>query len=259
MWEVKPICSERVTTSRKAGECLSLKKSAEILSQLDIPSNRLLFQLVPSPLPTEETESSSSHTTTKFTELLQTPRVVQTYEDPEKFLARKEKNGYRNGTMYSSLESQVKFHPKFKDLLKTPAAIDAMMTSPKKNPTPGDSGTLAQEIMCGYVEKRGFMLPTPTTTDYNTTWSEEAKQACLERRALEGKTKFPSKFNQLRQMATDGRLPQPENSSQIVSADSPSEDGKNSRLNPLFVEEMMGFPLMWTAYPFLSTNGETKP
>ena len=31
--------------------------------------------------------------------------------------------------------------------------------------------------------------------------------------------------------------------------------GKTSRLNPLFVEEMMGYPLMWTTLPFLTENG----
>jgi hypothetical protein len=36
-------------------------------------------------------------------------------------------------------------------------------------------------------------------------------------------------------------------------------DGTPSRLSPLFTEEMMGFPLMWTALPFLSENGEPKP
>jgi hypothetical protein len=38
-----------------------------------------------------------------------------------------------------------------------------------------------------------------------------------------------------------------------------SKDGHTSRLSPLFTEEMMGFPLMWTALPFLSENGEPKP
>jgi hypothetical protein len=38
-----------------------------------------------------------------------------------------------------------------------------------------------------------------------------------------------------------------------------ANDGKTSRLSPLFTEEMMGFPLMWTALPFLSENGEPKP
>lgn len=32
--------------------------------------------------------------------------------------------------------------------------------------------------------------------------------------------------------------------------------GTTSQLNPLFVEEMMGFPLMWTTLPFLSQNGD---
>ncbi|WP_374692586.1 DNA cytosine methyltransferase [Bacteroides thetaiotaomicron] len=32
--------------------------------------------------------------------------------------------------------------------------------------------------------------------------------------------------------------------------------GRTSQLNPLFVEEMMGFPLMWTTLPFLSQNGD---
>ena len=35
--------------------------------------------------------------------------------------------------------------------------------------------------------------------------------------------------------------------------------GGNSRLSPLFTEEMMGFPLMWTALPFLSESGAPKP
>lgn len=32
--------------------------------------------------------------------------------------------------------------------------------------------------------------------------------------------------------------------------------GGTSQLNPLYVEEMMGFPLMWTVLPFLSLSGE---
>lgn len=37
------------------------------------------------------------------------------------------------------------------------------------------------------------------------------------------------------------------------------EDGKGSLLNPLFVEEMMGFPLGWTTLPFLTKDGEMNP
>ena len=35
--------------------------------------------------------------------------------------------------------------------------------------------------------------------------------------------------------------------------------GRGSRLNPIYTEEMMGFPLMWTALPFLSESGAPKP
>ena len=35
-------------------------------------------------------------------------------------------------------------------------------------------------------------------------------------------------------------------------------DGAASRLSPLFTEEMMGFPFLWTTLPFLQQNGEPK-
>lgn len=93
--------------------------------------------------------------------MLITPPSVQMTDPPEKMKERKQKNGYRNGTTYTSLETQVKYDPKFKGLLKTPSEFDGTVASPKKNPVTGDSGSLAQEMMCGYVEKRGFLLPTP--------------------------------------------------------------------------------------------------
>ena len=36
----------------------------------------------------------------------------------------------------------------------------------------------------------------------------------------------------------------------------PTFIGKTSQLNPLFVAEMMGFPLMWTVLPYLSESGD---
>lgn len=38
-----------------------------------------------------------------------------------------------------------------------------------------------------------------------------------------------------------------------------SKDGRASQLNPLFVGEMMGFPLEWLVSPFLSGDGEGRP
>lgn len=42
----------------------------------------------------------------------------------------------------------------------------------------------------------------------------------------------------------------------IAELTSPTSDA--SQLNPLFVTEMMGYPLEWLTLPFLSQNGETK-
>lgn len=95
-------------------------------------------------------------------------------------------------------------------LLKTPSAFDATVTSPKKNPVPGDSGSLAQEIMCGYAARRG-LLPT---------------------------------------VQTQG-LKQCENGIMAFRT------GTTSQLNPLFVAEMMGFPVDWTVLPL--QIGETNP
>ena len=36
----------------------------------------------------------------------------------------------------------------------------------------------------------------------------------------------------------------------------PRLNGRVFQLSPLFVEEMMGYPLMWTTLPFLTGNGE---
>tara|TARA_R110000803_G_scaffold190011_1_gene252518 strand:+ start:263 stop:661 length:399 start_codon:yes stop_codon:yes gene_type:complete len=78
-------------------------------------------------------------------------------------------------------------------LLKTPTVMDGEVTSGKKNPSSGDSGTLAQEIM----------------------------------------SEYPPTMQKLGMLSA----------------------GKTSQLNPLFVEEMMGFPKNWTALPFQSGEG----
>jgi hypothetical protein len=72
--------------------------------------NRLYFQLV----------QSTPHTSDKEFGLLLTPTVVQTDEPPEKMRERAERNGYKNGTKYGSLLSQVKYG----EMLPTPTMFD---------------------------------------------------------------------------------------------------------------------------------------
>lgn len=82
------------------------------------------------------------------------------------------------------------------------------------------------------------LLPTPQMQDYNTGISQEAKVAKLER--YKDKGVIPSGTYMLRQMAIEGKLPKPD------GMDVPETDGGNtSRLSPLFVADMMGFPVMW--------------
>ena len=50
----------------------------------------------------------------------------------------------------------------------------------------------------------------------------------------------------------------PDTIGRLTKASSQKTDGGTFRLSPLFTEEMMGFPFLWTTLPFLSANGEQK-
>jgi hypothetical protein len=109
-------------------------------------------------------------------------------------------------------------------LLKPPTAADAYTGNlSKKEQKMGNSGTLAQEILTGFVEKRG-LLPTPVASDDRDRGGPKDKS--VQRRLEIGKQVGLT-------MMVDGQL------------------------NPRFVLEMMGFPPDWTALPFQS--GETNP
>lgn len=89
--------------------------------------------------------------------MLVTPTSVQVADSPEKMKERKKKNGYRNGTTFCNLETQVKYDPKVQGLMRTPSAMDARNWEGTEY-TGG--GTLAQEVVQN--EKYKSLLPTPT-------------------------------------------------------------------------------------------------
>ena len=170
-------------------------------------------------------------------------------------------------------------------LLKTPSVMDQneSLASAKPNPTSGNSGCLAQEIANGWAEKRGLLLPTvvtqglkycnekgqsafvkaellptPTTNDGTncTIPPSQVKRDNLSGSILRGMLPTPcanegekgqKKFNQNSQngMGLTARM---------ANNMLPGEYlvGEHSRLNPLFVAEMMGFPPDWTLAPFLN-------
>lgn len=120
---------------------------------------------------------------------------------------------------------------RFKGMLKTPSAFDATSERMKSWNTSRDRGTLAQQAAMG---KLNGLLPTPT---YNDATNQTLPPS-------QGK-----RNDSIVKRISTGELPTDYN---------PESDGGDSLLNPLFVEEMMGFPLMWTAYPFLRQNGGGK-
>ena len=288
-WEAKKLFSRRVQefTDTNFSKPSPLNESAVTLSTSDIPSSRCLFQLRLSELPTEETESLSLP-------MLQTPTAVMTCEDPEKMRERAKRNGYKNGTKYGSLETQINYDPRFKGLLKTPSTFDAASERMESRGISGTSGTLAQEIQSGYVAKRGLILPTPTAGEaekYRLRYTPGSQMGTsLSAMAGSGLLPTPTARDEknpsspdgkriarkiekgytieLNDLAAMGSLPTPDSSQKTA--------GGAFRLSPLFTEEMMGFPLMWTALPFLQyplpqpmeketpknthfPNGEPKP
>lgn len=179
-------------------------------------------------------------------------------------------------------------------MLKTLTAMDAEIGSPKREPKSGDSGCLAQEIMGGYAvilptptamdsteatarmkssqTKDGSMhsvtlaravhtlYPTPVAQDYRRRRGPNSRQqglpeVChrlLNTPIANGLKKRTGK-GQERMSAEDFEAMFPENGG------SPgSKDGRASQLNPLFVGEMMGYPLEWLTSPFLSGDGEGR-
>ena len=304
-WEAKPLCSRRVTnfTDTNLTSPTPSNESAKTLSISDIPSSRCLFRLRLLAHPTEETGCSSSRTM-----MLITPTSVQMTDPPEKMKERKQKNGYRNGTTYTSLETQVKYDPKVQGLMRTPSAMDARNWEGTEY-TGG--GTLAQEVVQN--EKYKSLLPTPTViqggpnkiADGKRVYHEDKKggglSAQLQDLAVAGLLPTPTARDEknpsspdgarikrkveqgytieLNDLAPMGLLPTPtcndstnasippsqgkRNDSivkRIVNGEIPTDyapntDGTPFRLSPLFTEEMMGFPFLWTTLPFLKRDG----
>ena len=301
-WKVKPLFSERAThfTDTNCEKPLHLNESAQILKVTDMPSNRCLFLLVPSEPHTDEIGCSSSQGV-----LLQTPTTVQTDEPPEKMRARAEKNGYKNGTKFGSLTSQIKYDERVKELLlPTPLAVErehpervenlkaagATRINSRVNGDQRPNGLIdfmqfydllptqvSQGLkVCDENGKTQFidldLLPTPMANVVNGCDLNNPKLAERHKSNLE---------EEVAKMVTTNLLPTTIARDWKGGTTAKREDqdrqrtdqldslikimelqvtpvGQTSRLSPLFTEEMMGFPLMWTALPFLSASGEPK-
>lgn len=82
--------------------------------------------------------------------------------------------------------------------------------------------------------KYGDLLPTPVASDHTGS--------CTIRKMT--KSNGALRTDSLRNMPA------------VIGMDGDRLNGRVFQLSPLFVEEMMGYPLMWTTLPFLTGNGE---
>ena len=136
-------------------------------------------------------------------------------------------------------------------LLKTPSAMDARSENLKKSKQSwGNSGTLAQEVQTGFIYNRR-LLPTPHASD-----GERGGQVVsgMNITRPSGQT-FMALLNDL---AKSKLLPTPQATDHKRGTKSEHQQSisrtvglTGSQLNPLFVAEMMGFPVSWTVLPFL--------
>jgi hypothetical protein len=186
----------------------------------DTPYRRSYFQLAVSVLPTEDTASG----------LLLTPTTMQRAEQPEDVMARAKRNGYRTGTKFNSLTSQLLYG----GMLLTPSVTAIEGRSPeallKRKEMRNRSGR--KTVPPGNLaEQMQSLAQGGTLTDMSPI--------------IPGGTAMSGTPTACRSIRTE--------SNRIVSR----AVGKSSQLNPLFVEEMMGFPKLWTALPFL--NGAQNP
>ena len=270
-WDAQTIFSKRITYIEKKADSHSTK-SVQTSKPKDIPSNRLLFQLAVSERPTEGIESGLLQE--EYQQLLLTPTAVMITEDPKKFKERAKKNGYRNGTTYGSLASQVMFS----DILPTPNAMDIphkdmeINERGRRNPKKGKTDhSLGLEDMA--VTK---LLPTPCSieaTKYTKTINPNSQMGQgITALAVNGllptptamEIKHSNRVKGLKEKGAKGMYSRkngalrPNGLTDFLDFNN-QVGGGTSQLNPLFVEEMMGFPLMWTALPFLSPSGDKNP
>lgn len=139
-------------------------------------------------------------------------------------------------------------------LLKTPTAMDGLVGSGKKNPKPGDSGTLAQEVMSGYgptMEKLG-LSPTPTSSMATTQDFVQAKYAFKNRPEYSDSLLVPtpraSEAKGTRPLGSKSHNHRVERG--YLDATMQEATGTSGPLSHQFTLEMMGFPTDWIIAAF---------
>lgn len=242
-WKLRQVYSERIITfTDTITEYPSpTNKSAKILRNLDMKSSHLLFQLAPLARPTDVIGYSLSH-------LIQTPtsfddREMKSWDTVQSTgtLGQQAMMGKLNHLiptpLTQGLKECVNGHTVYAnlDLLPTPTA--RMVEHPGSEITPNGRRIYKDKkkaFTMGLADlDRKELLPTPIP-------SGEESATTLEKR--KGVRFVKANLYAL----MDSITPQ-------------VNDGSHSQLSPLFTEELMGFPYLWTFLPFRLEDGASNP
>lgn len=232
-WVARPTFSSRTTfIERKAGSPLSA--SAKTSKPKDTKSSRLLYQLVPSEHPTEET-GSGLLPTVQTQGLKRCNKEGKTEFYPTDMLPTPTAIDMGSGRINKSASPGAKERPTIAKaarmgLLPTPNAVEATKYTHKLNP----NSQMGRSLTALAVNE---LMPTPSARDYkgNTITTTRRRKGQFTRWG-EMLPDFITRLNE--EQTGDSKI--------------------SPQLNPLFVEEMMDFPFGYTTYPFLSESGERK-
>lgn len=207
--------------------------------------------------------------------LLHTPRSLMIEETPERF---QERMGDRNGTTFPNLAVQMNY---LERLLPTPTVADGEGGRTTKGKSRQEEGGLKKQIKLlptinasewkvasfspSRIEKRqslvggmmrGGMLPTPTNSTATFQGMEQARFHSTKRPTYQDAALIPTPTAQDAKSAT---MPQ----SQALRDSVPGTLIQNGmsigyKLQPEFVEWMMGFPEGWTELDEYPANPRTK-
>ena len=269
IWDAQTIFSKRITYTERKADSPSTK-SVQTSKPKDIPSNRLLFQLVPSEHHTEETvfgllptvqtqwlKQCNKKGKTEFVplDLLPTPNAMDIAHKDMEINERGRRNPKKGKTDHSlGLEDMA-----VAQLLPTPTALDkgGGRINKSLSPNAAERPTLA-------LAARKGLLPTPCSieaTKFTKTINPNSQMGQgLTALAVNGLLLTPMDADGMRaNMKMQALKNHNKENANLAEQIAHKVGGGTSQLNPLFVEEMMGFPLMWTALPFLSPSGDKNP
>lgn len=230
----------------------------------------MLFQLAVSERPTEGIEYGllqEEYQQLLLTPTLPTPNAMDIPLKDMEINERGRRNPKKGKTDHSlGLEDMA-----VAKLLPTPTAIDkgGGRINRSLSPNAADRPTLA-------LAARKGLLPTPCSieaTKFTKTINPNSQMGQgLTALAVNGllstptamEIKHSNRVKGLKEKGAKGMYsrkngaPRPNGLTDFLDFNN-QVSGGTSQLNPLFVEEMMGFPFMWTALPFLSPSGDKNP